>query len=269
MTTLLLDYTQAILLWALLPGLVLFAFTWFVARRLDNWSIVDVVWSYGFALIAGLLVFVAPGPSGWTAFALHAIFVAAWSLRLGTHLGWRILGHLDREDGRYLKMRATWGGRMAAKMAVFYAQQAVALTILALPLLASWTDSCGIRTIHWVGAGIVVLGMLTEATADLQLARFKQDPARRGQVCAQGLWGWTRHPNYFGEWLIWVGFALLSWTPLLQGIPGLLCAGGMYYLLNHVTGIPLTEQQLLTSKGAAYAEYQTRVPAFWPRPPRA
>ena len=166
-------------------------------------------------------------------------------------------------------MRATWGGRMAAKMAVFYAQQAVALTILALPLLASWTDSCGIRTIHWVGAGIVVLGMLTEATADLQLARFKQDPARRGQVCAQGLWGWTRHPNYFGDWLIWVGFALLSWTPLLQGIPGLLCAGGMYYLLNHVTGIPLTEQQLLTSKGAAYAEYQTRVPAFWPRPPRA
>ena len=110
---------------------------------------------------------------------------------------------------------------------------------------------------------------LTGAAADLQLARFKQDPARRGQVCAQGLWGWTRHPNYFGEWLIWVGFALLSWTPLLQGIPGLLCAGGMYYLLNHVTGIPLTEQQLLTSKGAAYAEYQTRVPAFWPRPPRA
>jgi steroid 5-alpha reductase family enzyme len=64
MTTLFFDYTEAILRWALLPGLALFALTWFVARRLDNWSIVDVVWSYGFALIAGLLVFVAPGPTG-------------------------------------------------------------------------------------------------------------------------------------------------------------------------------------------------------------
>jgi steroid 5-alpha reductase family enzyme len=261
MTTLLLDYAQAILLLAFLPGLALFALTWFVARRLDNWSIVDVVWSYGFALVAALLVFALGGPAGWTSFALHAFLLAAWSLRLGTHLGLRILGHLDVEDGRYLKMRAAWGDRLAYKMGVFYFQQAIALTILALPLLASWTDACGVRAIHVIGAVVVGVGMLGEAVADLQLTR--------GQVCDRGLWAWTRHPNYFGEWLIWVGFALLSWTPLLQGVPGLLCAGGMYYLLNHVTGIPLTEQQLLASKGAAYADYQARVPAFWPRPPRS
>ncbi|NBX33906.1 DUF1295 domain-containing protein [bacterium] len=269
MITLLLDYARAILLWAFLPGLVLFALTWLLARRLDNWSIVDVVWSYGFALVAALLAFVAPAPGGWTSFALHALLLAAWSLRLGTHLGLRILGHLDVEDGRYLKMRAAWGKHLAYKMGVFYFQQAIALTILALPLLASWTDPCGVRTVHVIGAFVVGVGMLGEAIADLQLTRFKRDPARRGQVCDRGLWAWSRHPNYFGEWLIWVGFALLSWTPLLLGVPGLLCAGGMYYLLNHVTGIPLTEQQLLASKGAAYADYQTRVPAFWPRPPRA
>jgi len=269
MITLLLDYARAILLWAFLPGLALFALTWFLARRLDNWSIVDVVWSYGFALVAALLVFAPGGPAGWTSFALHALLLAAWSLRLGTHLGLRILGHLDVEDGRYLKMRAAWGDRLAYKMGVFYFQQAIALTILALPLLASWTDACGVRAIHVIGAVVVGVGMLGEAVADLQLTRFKRDPARRGQVCDRGLWAWTRHPNYFGEWLIWVGFALLSWTPLLQGVPGLLCAGGMYYLLNHVTGIPLTEQQLLASKGAAYADYQARVPAFWPRPPRS
>jgi steroid 5-alpha reductase family enzyme len=268
MSTILLDYAQAALLWVFLPSLALFAVTWVIARRLDNWSIVDVVWSFGFALLAGLLAYRSGGPTGWSAFALHATMLTLWSLRLGTHLGFRVLGHLGQEDGRYVKMRAAWGARTAYKMGVFYVQQAIALTILTLPLLASWIDPCGVRPVHLLGLALVALAMLGEGWADLQLARFKRDPAQRGQVCSQGLWAWSRHPNYFCEWLIWVGFALLSWSPLLLGIPGLLCAAGMYYLLNHVTGVPLTEAQLLASKGPAYAEYQAKVPAFWPRPPR-
>jgi len=122
--------------------------------------------------------------------------------------------------------------------------------------------------VHVAGLALFLAGLAFEATGDSQLARFKADPANRGKVCDVGLWAWTRHPNYFGEFLIWLGFALLSFTPNLLGIPGLLCAGVILYLVTNVTGIPLTEQQLLTSKGDAYRDYQRRVSAFWPRPPR-
>ena len=249
-----------------------FAACWVVARKLDNWSIVDVAWSYGFALV-GLQVlaihfFVVPHLAGQG--LLMAAATVAWSLRLGTHLAVRVLGHLDREDGRYLKMRAEHGDRMPARMAYFYFVQAVALTVLCLPLLSSNpAGTAGApRPVHWLGLAVVGLALLIETVADAQLAAFKKDPARKGQVCERGLWAWSRHPNYFGEWLVWVGFCLMSYNAAYRGIPGLLCVGVMYYFLTRVTGIPLTEQQLLTSKGAAYADYQARVPAFWPRPPR-
>jgi len=250
---------------------LLFAACWLVAKRLDNWSIVDVVWSYGFALVglqmlaSHLAVRTLDGPG-----VLMAVVTVLWSLRLGTHLARRVLGHLDQEDGRYLRMRAEHGDRMPARMAYFYFVQAVALTVLCLPLLsASPVGAPGsLRAIHWVGLAVVLGALLIETVADAQLAAFKRDPANRGQVCARGLWAWSRHPNYFGEWLVWVGFLLLSYNATFRGLPGLLCVGVMYHFLTNVTGIPLTEAQLLKSKGAAYADYQARVPAFWPRPPR-
>lgn len=123
--------------------------------------------------------------------------------------------------------------------------------------------------VHWIGAAVVVLALIGESVADSQLAAFKRDAGNRGKVCERGLWSWTRHPNYFCEWLVWVGFALLSWTPHLHAIPGVICAGAMYHLLTKVTGVAISEEQLARSKGAAYADYQRRVPAFWPRPPRS
>lgn len=250
---------------------LLFAACWVVAKRLDNWSIVDVVWSYGFALVGlqmlashlAIRTLDAPG-------VLMAIVTVLWSLRLGTHLARRVLGHLDQEDGRYLRMRAEHGDRMPARMAYFYFVQAVALTVLCLPLLsASPTGAPGtLRAIHWVGLAVVLGALLIETIADAQLAAFKRDPANRGQVCERGLWAWSRHPNYFGEWLVWVGFLLMSYNPQYRGIPGLLCVAVIHHFLTRVTGVPLTEAQLLKSKGAAYADYMRRVPAFWPRPPR-
>lgn len=265
--------------WGVLPALVLFALTWLAAWKIDNWSIVDVVWSYGFAILIALPFAVGAAASGWASLPdrwtddpllwLSAAMVL-WSLRLGTHLGIRVLGHLDQEDGRYLKMREVHGKRMAWKMAVFYFQQAIALVVLMLPFYAASTDAEGQRAgvVHVAGLILFLAGLAFEATGDAQLARFKRDSANRGKVCDVGLWAWTRHPNYFGEFLIWMGFALLSFTPNLLGIPGLICAGTLLYLVTKVTGIPLTEQQLVKSKGAAYEAYQARVPAFWPRPPR-
>ena len=265
--------------WGMAPALLLFALTWLAAWKIDNWSIVDVVWSYGFAILIALPFAVGAAAAGWSSLPsrwlddpllwLSAAMVL-WSLRLGTHLGIRVLGHLDKEDGRYLRMREVHGKRMAWKMAIFYLQQAVALVMLMLPFYAASTDAEGQRAgaVHVAGLALFLAGLAFEATGDSQLARFKADPANRGKVCDVGLWAWTRHPNYFGEFLIWLGFALLSFTPNLLGIPGLLCAGVILYLVTNVTGIPLTEQQLLTSKGDAYRDYQGRVSAFWPRPPR-
>jgi steroid 5-alpha reductase family enzyme len=265
--------------WGVLPALILFALTWLAAWKIDNWSIVDVVWSYGFAILIALPFAVGAAASGWASLPDRwtddpllwlAAAMVLWSLRLGTHLGIRVLGHLDQEDGRYLKMREVHGKRMAWKMAVFYFQQAIALVVLMLPFYAASTDAEGQRAgvVHVAGLILFLAGLAFEATGDAQLARFKRDSANRGKVCDVGLWSWTRHPNYFGEFLIWMGFALLSFTPNLLGIPGLICAGTLLYLVTKVTGIPLTEQQLVKSKGAAYEAYQARVPAFWPRPPR-
>jgi steroid 5-alpha reductase family enzyme len=248
-----------------------FAVCWLVAKRIDNWSIVDVVWSYGFAFVGLQMLaihwFVLPMTGQGV---LMAVATVLWSLRLGTHLAVRVLGHLGQEDGRYVRMRAEHGDRMPRQMAYFYFVQALALSILCLPLLSSSPSGAPalVRPVHWIGLGVVILAVLIEAVADAQLAAFKKDPANRGKVCERGLWAWTRHPNYFGEWLVWVGFLLMSYNAAYRGVPGLLCVGVMYHFLTRVTGIPLTEQQLLASKGPAYADYQARVPAFWPRPPR-
>lgn len=259
------------LLIVLVGAVVYFGLCWLVARRLDNWSIVDVAWAYGFALVGAWLLAVHFGgqPLGAPAL-LMAVTTIAWSLRLGTHLAVRVLGHLDREDGRYLRMRQEWGESTPARMAYFYLMQAVALALLTLPLLSATGAGVDapLGAMHWTGLAVVALALLGEAVADAQLAAFRQDPANRGKVCESGLWSWCRHPNYFCEWLVWVGFAPISYNETFHGLPGLVCAGLMYYLLTQVTGVPLTEQQMLASRGAAYEDTCRRIPAFWPRPPR-
>ena len=260
------------LLVLLVFALLYFGACWLIARRLDNWSIVDVAWAFGFALAGAWILSVhASGHRLGGQGLLMAVATIAWSLRLGTHLAVRVLGHLDREDGRYLRMRAEWGASTPAKMATFYLLQAVALALLCLPLLSAAGPETltPLRPIHLAGLAVVVLALAGEAVADAQLAAFKGSPENKGAVCDRGLWSWSRHPNYFCEWLIWAGFALMSYNDAFRGIPGLLCAGIMYHLLTKVTGVPMTEQQLLASKGEAYARYQARVSAFWPRPPKA
>lgn len=269
MNDVILPYLTVILVFAIIPAGLVFACTWWIARRINNWSLVDVVWSYSFALLVALaLPFATSTQPGLQSYHLHGALVIAWSLRLGTHLAIRWVAHLGHEDGRYLEMTRRWGAETPRKMGIFYAQQAVATTVLMTPFLASAQDPVPMGLVHWAGAAVVALALLGESIADRQLAAFKADPTNRGKVCERGLWAWSRHPNYFCEWLIWVGFALLSWTPHLHAIPGAICAAAMYHLLTKVTGVAISEEQLSRSKGAAYADYQRRVPAFWPWPPR-
>lgn len=245
---------------------VLFAGVYLLARRLDNYGIVDVAWSYAFGLLA---VFFAATADGWLPRRLAlAALVVAWSVRLGTHLGRRVAAHHPEEDGRYRRMRESWAGRFHATMFGFFQLQALSVVVLGLPFLVAMRHaSPGFHPLEVAGALVWCVAILGESIADAQLAAFKREPRHRGAVCAAGLWRWSRHPNYFFEWLVWVGFALIA-LAAPAGWTGLIAPASILYLLLRVTGIPLTEEQAVRSKGDAYRRYQQSTSVFIPWPPR-
>jgi steroid 5-alpha reductase family enzyme len=259
--------------------------TWMVAGRLRNYGIVDVVWSFGFLPLAllhlavGTLWRVGPSSGGTAAWnPVPALVITAlvglWSLRLGLHLYRRVAAHHPVEDVRYAALREEWGQEAARKMYRFYLLQGLIQVVLALPFVWVSLDSGigrGVGGLGWTGvAGLVLwaIGIGGESVADRQLARFRGDPSRRGQVCQEGLWRWSRHPNYFFEWLVWVGYAVFAGESSLGGFAWL-SPLLMYHFLVNVTGIPMTEALSVKSKGDAYRRYQRTTSAFFPRPPRS
>jgi steroid 5-alpha reductase family enzyme len=243
-----------------------FAGVFLIARRLDNYGVVDIAWSYAFGAVALLYAALAPGwgPRRW----VIAAVVVLWSCRLGTYLYLRVMGHHPEEDGRYREMRTRWVTNFAWEMCKFYQIQAVSVVVLAIPFwLATHDTAPSFRVVEYAALGLFAVAQAGEALADAQLARFKAEPANRGQVCDRGLWGYSRHPNYFFVWLTWMSFALYgvgaSW-----GWVGFIAPAAILYLLLKVTGIPLTEAQAVRTKGEAYRAYQRRVSAFlpwWPK----
>lgn len=243
---------------------VMFAL-WRVHLRSQNASWVDVGWAGNLGLLA--LLYAALGGGYGPRRLLVAVVVGIWSARLSTHLVHRLLAD-GAEDPRYGEMRERWGGNLRAKFLTLFLGQGVLAVFLALPFLMAAVDAQPrIHWSTWAGAALAMLAILGEATADAQLRRFKADPANRGKVCRVGLWGWSRHPNYFFDWLVWCGFALLGvaspWGWLGVGGPLL-----MLYFLTRVTGIAATEAHSLRSRGEAYRRYQREVSAFVPLPPR-
>jgi steroid 5-alpha reductase family enzyme len=240
----------------------LFALLYFVARRLDNYGIVDVAWAYAFAPTAA---FYALAGQGWAPRrALLAALAATWSLRLGTHLLRRVASHHPVEDGRYVQLRRDWAGVFAPKMFGFFQLQAVSVVLLALPFALPVNDATpAFSVFELAGAALWLAALAGESLADAQLAAFKRDPANRGRVCTVGLWRYSRHPNYFFEWLVWVAFALCA-LAAPRGWLGLVAPASILYLLLRVTGIPLNEEQSLRSKGDAYRRYQQTTSAFVP-----
>ncbi len=233
-----------------------------LARRLDNYGIVDIAWSYAFAPVAVLYAALAAGwaPRRW----LVAALVVAWSARLGTYLYRRVMSHHPVEDGRYDEMRTRWAADFPRQMFRFYQFQAVSVVILAAPfLLAVGRTEIGFTALDYAALALFVISLLGETLADAQLAAFKKNPANKGQVCAAGLWSVSRHPNYFFVWLSWVSFALFA-LPADWGWLGLIAPASILYLLLFVTGIPMTEEQAVRTKGDAYRAYQARVSAFVP-----
>jgi steroid 5-alpha reductase family enzyme len=244
----------------------LFLVVYAVARQIDNFGIVDIAWSFSFGLVAlgyGLL------GAGWPVRrAIMASMVLLWSFRLGIHLLVRIAHKHPEEDGRYRQLRKDWGRSFRMKMAAFFQLQALSVVLLAIPFLASCSNSGReLKAFEWCGAALWLAAIVGEALADSQLSRFKRTQKNPAAVCDVGLWRFSRHPNYFFEWLVWVAFFLFACASPWGWI-GILSPACILYLLLRVTGIPYTEQQSIRTKGDAFRRYQERTSAFVPLPPR-
>ncbi len=253
-------------LFALIGLAAVFAVVYFFGKRINNYSVVDVAWSYAFG---AMVIFYALAAQGWWMRRMFiAIMVVMWSFRLGTHLWRRVQGHHPQEDGRYEEMRELWKANLSFKMFQFFQFQAISVVVLGLPFLFATTNPTeALSVIEIVGGVLWIIAWMGESVADMQLAKFKRDPANKGRVCDVGLWRYTRHPNYFCEWLIWVGFFLVG-CAAEWGWIGIIAPAVILYLLLNVTGVPPTEAQSLRSRGDAYRRYQATTNAFFPGTPR-
>jgi steroid 5-alpha reductase family enzyme len=241
----------------------LMAVLWVIHLALRNAAIVDAGWAAGLPIIAVFATWrLGGGPRAW----LLAAMVTVWGGRLSAYLlRTRVVG--QAEEGRYVELRRSWKTRLPAKFFVFFQAQAVLDLVLAVPFLIVAVDRRPISA-PLLGAALLWTAALAgEALADRQLDRFKHDPANRGAVCAVGLWRYSRHPNYFCEWLIWVAYALYATSSPWGWVSWLSPALILFFLLRF-TGIPATEAQALRSRGEAYRAYQRRTSAFVPWFPR-
>ncbi len=259
--------TLALLLTALAALCGGFGAFYFFARRIANYGVVDIAWSYAFAALAA---FYALAGAGWPVRRfLLATLVVIWSLRLGTHLLVRVAQHHPAEDTRYAQLRRDWAGNFTAKMFGFFQLQAGSVVLLGVAfLVAAQNPSARLHPLEVAGALLWLVAISGEALADAQLAAFKRDAANRGRVCATGLWRYSRHPNYFFEWLIWVAYFVFALASP-SGWIAIIGPGSILYLLLRVTGVPVTEEQSVRSKGDAYRHYQRTTSAFVPWWPKA
>ncbi len=249
---------------ALLSSAVAFAVVWAISVSIRNYGLLDAAWSYTVAALAPIYATLGPGNAirKW----LMAAIGIAWSLRLGTYILLRVLRHHPKEDVRYETLRKKWPG--PAMFLVFFELQAVIAVVFSLPfLLSAYNPAPRLAAVEIAGLVLAALALAGEALSDRQMAAFKADPANHGAVCQVGLWRYSRHPNYFFESLVWVGFFLAA-LGSLWGWTMAICPLLMLFFLFQVTGIPLTEEYAVKSKGDAYREYQRTTSAFIPWPPR-
>jgi steroid 5-alpha reductase family enzyme len=252
---------------------VLMAAAWFAQRRTAQSGWGDTIWSFGVGLVgAGLAMAPIVRGADWPAprQLLVAALVLTWSLRLGLH----IMGRTRQggEDPRYKALADEWGPDFPRRLFWFLQIQAAAAFPLTLSIfLAGQNPSAFPNPGDCLGSAILIVAISGEAIADRQLKRFAADPDNKGRVCAIGLWGVSRHPNYFFEWLGWLAYPAIAigWPPGDSvGLIALVGPAFMYWLLVYVSGVPPLEAHMARSRGAAFTAYQRRVNAFFPGPPR-
>jgi len=248
-------------LWMASALMMTLGWRWQLRRR--NAGIVDVLWASGLGAAAVLLGLTGAGAA--VPRLMLEILGGLWGARLAGHL-WRRVG-TEPEDGRYRYLRAHWQDDQG-KFFGFFQLQAVLIVLFSLPFLAvAGNPTPGFTVWSAVGLTLWTVSLAGESLADRQLARYRANPAHRGRTCREGLWRFSRHPNYFFEWLHWLTYVALavgspmmwlSWTgPVV-----------MYVFLRWVSGVPFTEAQALRTRGDDYRLYQKETPSFFPWFPR-
>ena len=240
---------------------VLMVTLWLVSLGTKNAAIVDVGWTFG--LLTCALVYVITGGGNSWRNAILVLMVGVWAFRLGGYLFftrvWR-----QPEEGRYQQIRRDWKTNINLKFFFFFEFQGLLDVVLSLPfLLASVNTRPQISTIEYIGLLLWAGAIAGEAVADAQLNAFKADPLHRGKTCRVGMWNYSRHPNYFFEWFIWVSWLIFA-LGSLHGWIAIICPALMLYFLFKVTGIPATEAQALRSRGDDYRQYQQTTSVFVP-----
>lgn len=256
------DATRLVILGSLVCLTMMFLL-WLLHLRMRNAAVVDVGWTAGLGILA--LLYAGLGPGWPVRRAMVAVIGGLWSWRLAAHLAHRVAN--EPEDGRYQEIRARWGGNTKLKFLFFFLFQGVIDVVLSVPFLAAALNARpAVCPFEIAGVALWVAALAGESIADRQLRAFKANPANKGRVCQAGLWHYSRHPNYFFEWLVWCAFFVFAlgspsgWLAIIGPV-------SMLYLLLRVTGIPATEQHAVRSRGAEYVEYQRTTSAFvpWPR----
>ena len=238
-----------------------------VGRLRHRYRDIDVFWPLGFvvvALIGYLTTSAAPG-ADVVQRTLLLFLAALWGIRLSFHLAMR--GRGEPEDPRYAAiMRRAKGNEVLYGLVVVYGLQAALMLFVSLPITVGMHATSPLGVVQILGVLVWLVGFVFESLGDAQLESFKRNPANAGKVMDQGLWAWTRHPNYFGDACVWWGIFLVAssggWG-LLTVLSPLL----MTRLLTSVSGKPLLEARMAKSR-EGFAEYVERTSSFIPRPPR-
>ncbi len=237
---------------------------WWLQKRINDAGIVDIAWGLG---VAGLSVFycIASTDGLFERRVIIAVLASLWAIRLSGFVLIRILRM--SEDGRYQTLKQNWGDQTNRKMFLFYQFQAFGSVLFSLPMLIAMQNDSALGLLDYFGIGLWALAIIGEAVADWQLNRFRMNPSNRGKVCQSGLWKYSRHPNYFFEWLHWWSYVLLAIT-FPYGWLNIIFPMAMLYFILFKTGIPPTEAQAIKSRGEAYRQYQKTTSAFFPWLPK-
>ena len=238
--------------------------TWIISLIIKNASIVDIVWGAGFAVTSWVLAATVDGNSGRQ--ILLAVMVGLWGMRLALYLAKRNIGH--GEDWRYKAMRKKKGKNFGViSLVTVFGLQGVLMWTVSLPvILGNADDSPGVGPIAVMGIMLWLVGLTFEAVGDYQLAKFKKDPSNATKVMDKGLWSLTRHPNYFGDALLWWGIGIVG-AETGSGIFGLVGPLVMTFFLLKVSGVPMLERSL-SRRREGYADYVAKTSGFIPRPPK-
>ena len=238
---------------------------WAISVAVRDAGIVDILWGFGFVVVAWVSWLVTDGHD--VRAALLVFMATAWGLRLAIHLAFRNIG--QEEDFRYQSMRRRAGDKFwITSLVRVFGLQAAAMWVMSLPLQLGISDADRGWTALWViGTVVFLIGFGFEAIGDWQLARFKANPANAEKLMDRGLWRCSRHPNYFGDAVAWWGIGLVAAsTPI--GIVGLVAPAFITWILVKVSGVPMVEHRLNKTR-PGYQEYVQQTSAFVPRRPKA